>query len=275
MSFTFIDLFSGIVGFHVGLSSIGGTCVMAADIDRWANETYKKNFNIDPTGDICTIHSDSIPEFDILCAGFPCQPFSNIGLGGGLDDPRGTLITEVFRILKDKQPKAYILENVKGLLNHNKGNTMKYIVTSLEKCGYNVFHKILEAKDFNLPQIRKRLFIVGIKNSYNASFDFPTPIESTKSLSDVMGGETEREFAFTIRIGGRKSGRNNKYNWDCYMVNGEPRYITIEECLELQGFPRDFYLAGGLDKKFKQVGNSVPTTIIREIGRKFKHTGII
>ncbi len=272
--FTFIDLFSGIGGFHYGLSKAGGKCVMASDIDPTACESYKRNFNLEPMGDIYKISSDSIPDFDVLCGGFPCQAFSNIGTKGGFDDPRGAVIFEVFRILSDKKPKAFILENVKGLLNHDKGQTFATIKSELDACGYDVWYNILEAKDYGLPQIRKRLFIVGIDKCLNVSFKFPLPRECTKKLSDVMGGKTNREYAFTIRIGGRRSGIDNKFNWDCYLVDGKPRYITVEECLELQGFPRDFYLAGNMDMKFKQVGNSVPTTVVKAIGEQLCNTGI-
>jgi DNA (cytosine-5)-methyltransferase 1 len=266
--FTFIDLFSGIGGFHLGLSAIGGKCVMASDIDEYANKTYKKNFNLQPHKDITKIESKSIPNFQVLCAGFPCQSFSNIGPGGGLKDHRGALIYEVFRILKDKHPNAFILENVKGLVSHNKGDVLKYILMRLRRLKYKVSYKVLEATDFGLPQIRKRLFIVGVKNDIRNEFRFPKPLTLKKKLCDIMKGKTEREYAFTIRIGGRRSGIDNRFNWDCYRVNGKPRFISVKECLELQGFPRKFYLEGNTDKQLKQVGNSVPTTIVREIGKQ-------
>lgn len=272
--FTFVDLFSGIGGFHLGLSSTGGRCSMACDIDTRANESYRVNFGMIPKGDVRELSSECIPHFDVLCAGFPCQSFSNIGPNGGLKDPRGALIYQVFRILEDKQPKAFILENVKGLANHDKGKTLSYIVSRLNKAGYTVHYDILEAKDFDLPQIRKRLFIVGTHKDFGASFKFPEPLTPTLKLSDVLNGKTERDYAYTIRVGGRRSGINNRFNWDCYIVEDEPRYITVEECLQLQGFPRDFFLAGNTDQKLKQVGNSVPTTIVGHIGRRLIKTGI-
>jgi len=137
--FTFIDLFSGIGGFHFGLSKIGGKCVLASDIDLIANESYKKNFKVVPCGDILKVKPSQIPNFDILCAGFPCQSFSNVGPGGGLKDPRGALIYEVFRILKHKQPKAFILENVKGLKSFNNGKTLEYIVKRLRRLKDRVY----------------------------------------------------------------------------------------------------------------------------------------
>lgn len=274
-SFTFIDLFSGIGGFHYGLKKIGGICCLASDIDPVACETYKKNFNIEPKGDIYDIASVEIPDFDLLCGGFPCQSFSNIGPKGGFADPRGAVVFEVFRILKDKKPKAFILENVKGLVNHNGGETFGIIKSELINCGYRVWYDVLEAKDYGLPQIRKRLFIVGIDERYDVEFEFPEPIGCRKKLSDVMGGKTDRDYAFTIRIGGRRSGINNKFNWDSYYVDGKPRYISVEECLELQGFSRDFVLAGNEDLKYKQVGNSVPTTIIKALGEQLQKAGVL
>lgn len=275
MPLKFIDLFSGIGGFHIGIKQLGGECVLASEIDETAADTYYNNFQIKPMGDIRTIESSDIPEFDLLCAGFPCQSFSQIGNKKGLADPRGVLVYEVFRILKDKTPKAFILENVKGLLSQNGGQTFNIIKNELEKCGYDVYYQVLKANDFQLPQLRQRLFIVGIDNKYNKEFEFPRPQKLKKKLSDVLKGETERELAFTIRVGGRKSGIDSRFNWDCYKVNNKPRYITVSECLELQGFPREFNLSGSESAQFKQVGNAVPTTIVKEIGVKLLETGVL
>jgi DNA (cytosine-5)-methyltransferase 1 len=248
---------------------------MASDIDPTANETYKQNFGLAPLGDIHQIASEDIPEFDILCGGFPCQAFSVIGQKGGFEDPRGTLIFQVIRILCDKQPKAFILENVKGLLTHDKGTTYKRIAEELDKCGYDVSYKVLEAKDYGLPQIRKRLYIVGTRKDLKANFQFPEPTGCGILLGHILKGKTRRDYAFTIRIGGRNSGIDNKYNWDSYYVDDKVHVITPAECLQVQGFPADFKLAGNRDAQYKQVGNSVPTTIIREIGRQLVKTGIL
>ena len=272
--FTFIDLFSGIGGFHYALAKLGGRCVMASDISPCANETYKQNYGITPSGDIYSISSNDIPNFDILCAGFPCQSFSNVGTKGGLQDPRGKLIFEVFRILKDKKPRAFILENVKGLISHDKGKTLALIVSNLEKCGYQTYTQVLEAKDFNLPQIRKRLFFVGIRHDIKIKYTFPKPVPLTKTLAQILGGKTERDCAFTIRIGGRHSGINNRFNWDSYRVDGKVRYLTVSECLQLQGFPSDFALCGNEAEQFIQVGNTVPTNVVEAVGRQLLLTGI-
>lgn len=274
IKFKFADLFSGIGGFHYGLTQVGGECVLACDIDPIARKTYELNYGLVPKGDIYEIKSDEIPNFDVLCAGFPCQAFSVIGNRKGFEDPRGLLIFEVFRILKDKKPKAFILENVKGLLTQNRGNTFNGIVNGLNECGYNVYHKILEAKDYGLPQIRKRLFMVGLRKDLKVDFHFPEPIGCQIFLGDILHGKTDRDYAFTIRVGGRNSGISNKYNWDSYYVDGKIHVLTPRECLFLQGFPADFSLAGNKEQQYRQVGNSVPTTVIREIGKALIKTGI-
>jgi len=248
---------------------------MACDIDPITRESYSRNFDIIPKGDVFKIDSDEIPEFDVLCAGFPCQPFSNIGQKGGLDDPRGTLIYQIVRILKDKRPKAFILENVKGLSSMGKGEILTKMLSELTSAGYSIKHKVLEAKDYGVPQIRKRLFIVGIRIDIGAIFEFPEPTGCELTLSDIMKGYAERKNAFTLRVGGRHSGINNRFNWDCYIINGKPRYITVEECLQLQGFPPTHFLAGNSSDRFRQVGNSVPTTVVREIGRSLLKSGCL
>jgi len=273
--FNFIDLFSGIGGFHSGLEPLGGECVMASDILPIACDTYFSNYGIKPLGDITKVNLKEIPPHDLLCGGFPCQSFSNVGQKGGLDDPRGEMIFEIFRILKGKKPKAFVLENVKGLVSHNSGKTLSFIISTLDSLGYNVKHEILEAKDYGLPQIRKRLFIVGVKKTIKKNFEFPKPIKLKYTLSNVLGGNVDREYGFTVRIGGRRSGINNRYNWDSYRVNGEVRYITPEECLRLQGFKKNFKLKGTESQKYYQVGNTVPVTIINEIGKELIRAGII
>lgn len=275
MAFTFIDLFAGIGGFHYGLAQCGGKCVMASEIDPIAAGTYFWNYGINPLGDVCAIQSKDIPDFDVLCAGFPCQPFSNIGRKQGFNDVRGSMIFQVARILKDCKPKAFILENVKGLLTMDNGETIKTIYKMLVECGYSVNYKILSANDYGVPQKRRRLFIVGIRLDFHKFFIFPNPVGCDVELSDILGGKTDRRYSFTLRCGGRHSGLNNKHNWDCYLVDGKEHYLTVEECLQLQGFPKDFTLCGGEGQKYKQLGNSVPTVFISAIGKQLIKLGII
>lgn len=273
--FTFIDLFSGIGGFHQGASRAGGKCVLASDIDKIANQTYKENYGIEPRGDINDIPSKDIPNFDLLCAGFPCQSFSQVGQKKGMDDERGVLIFQVIRILREKQPKAFILENVRGLLTIQGGDIYRLIVSELSDVGYNVYTQVLEAKDYGTPQQRKRLFFVGIRKDIIGDFKFPEPVPLKYTFSEIMGGKTEREYSFTIRIGGRKSGINNRFNWDAYIVDGQERYITPEECLLLQGFPKDFKLSGNESQKYHQVGNSVSCFIVYEIVKQLQIEGVL
>lgn len=273
--FKFIDLFSGIGGFHQGCAKAGGKCVMASDINEVANQTYFKNYGIAPRGDIYQIASKDIPNFDLLCAGFPCQSFSQVGQRKGLNDDRGQLIFEIIRILRDKKPKAFILENVKGLTSIQGGAVLKLIVDELTNVGYKVYYKILEAKDYGTPQLRKRLFFVGIRADIDVEFEFPIPTPLIYTFSEIMGGKTERDYSFTIRIGGRRSGIDNRFNWDCYMVDGKARYITPSECLMLQGFDRTFELCGNESQKFAQVGNSVPVTIVNAIVKKLQTLGVL
>jgi DNA (cytosine-5)-methyltransferase 1 len=275
-TFTFIDLFSGIGGFHIGMSNVGGKCLMASDIEAQANESYFRNFGIKPEGDISSIKSSEIPNFDVLCGGFPCQSFSNVGQKGGLEDPRGSLIFEVIRILKEKQPKAFILENVKGMVSHDKGRTFETIIKALRSSGYSIEHEVLEAKDYGLPQIRKRLFIVGVRSDIDSIFTFPEKTDKLDfTLEELFEGEVERKYAFTVRIGGRRSGINNRYNWDAYKVNGEVQYITPEQCIKIQGFPKNYILTGAKGKQYKQAGNSVPVNVVQAIGQKLKDLSII
>jgi DNA (cytosine-5)-methyltransferase 1 len=199
----FIDLFAGIGGFRLALESSGCECVFSSEWDLFAQKTYKANFGETPKGDITKIATQEIPNFDILTAGFPCQPFSNIGKREGFEHPtQGTLFYDVARILKEKKPKAFILENVEGLVSHDKGRTFDLIISSLalsvngqsimfpqENLGYHVFWKVLDAKDYGLPQKRKRIFIVGISSEYSAqipNFEFPKSHEKEVFINQFI-----------------------------------------------------------------------------------------
>jgi len=273
--FKFIDLFSGIGGFHQGCEMAGGKCMMASDISEMANKTYELNYGIKPRGDINKIESKDIPDFDLLCAGFPCQTFSQVGQKGGFEDERGQLIFQVIRILKDKKPKAFLLENVRNIASIQNGKVFEVIVNGLKEAGYNVYTQLMESKDYGTPQIRKRYFFVGIRNDIEAEFKFPEPIPLKYTFSEVMGGKTEREYSFTIRIGGRHSGIDNRYNWDAYMVDGQVKYITPEQCLLLHGFPKGFKLCGKECDKYAQVGNSVSVFIVNEIVKQLEKIEVL
>jgi DNA (cytosine-5)-methyltransferase 1 len=169
MSYKFIDLFCGLGGFRVGLERSGFECVFSSDFDKHIQDTYEENFGERPFGDITKVDPNKIPEFDVLTAGFPCQPFSISGKKRGFEDTRGTLFFDICRILETKLPKVVILENVKHFIHHDKKRTLNTVLSSLQEFGYNISYKILNTKDFGLPQNRERIFIVG---SLNNVFDF-------------------------------------------------------------------------------------------------------
>jgi DNA (cytosine-5)-methyltransferase 1 len=192
--FTFIDLFAGIGGFRQAMQSFDGKCVFSSEWDKYAKQTYFRNYGEVPYGDIRKIDEKSIPDHDVLCAGFPCQAFSIAGKRKGFEETRGTLFFEVARIIKEKQPKAFFLENVKGLKSHNKGQTLKEILKVLrgdKEDGYLNYYvpdpHIFNAKDFGVPQHRERIFIVGFrKDILNDNFEYPKPLNINVELTDII-----------------------------------------------------------------------------------------
>lgn len=192
--FRFIDLFAGIGGFRMALQNLGGECVFSSEWDKNAQLTYKLNYGETPYGDITSDETKKlIPhKFDILCAGFPCQPFSICGKKLGFEDTRGTLFFDVCQILKLHNPQICILENVQHLTKHDNGNTFKVIINALEDLGYHVSYKILNAKDFGLPQHRERIFIIGTKKGF---FNFDKlKKQKTVILKDFL--DTTGNFQF-------------------------------------------------------------------------------
>jgi DNA (cytosine-5)-methyltransferase 1 len=187
-----IDLFSGIGGIRLGFERASNQqiqTVFSCEIDPKASLTYKENFNEDPIGDITKINAKKLPPFDVLVAGFPCQAFSIAGKRLGFEDTRGTLFFDVARIIKAHKPSVVFLENVKGLTNHNKGNTFKVILTTLEELGYSVHWKILNAKNFGLPQKRERIYIVAFnkkKVKNYSKFQFPELAKENISLDKIL-----------------------------------------------------------------------------------------
>ena len=183
----YIDLFAGIGGFHQAMSSFGAECVFASEWDKDCQETYEANYGIRPYGDITQIEADEIPSHDIICAGFPCQAFSISGKQKGFEDTRGTLFFDVIRIASYHKPKILILENVKNFEKHDGGNTLQVVKESLDKLGYNIFYKILNASYFGVPQKRERIFIVAFRNDLQIKkFSFPSSFGSATSLSEFL-----------------------------------------------------------------------------------------
>ncbi|WP_064196691.1 MULTISPECIES: DNA (cytosine-5-)-methyltransferase [Emticicia] len=185
--FTFIDLFAGIGGFHIALSSFGASCVFASEWDKYAADTYEENFHKRPFGDITQINEKEIPKHDILCAGFPCQSFSISGKQKGFDDIRGSLFFDIARIVNFHKPRVVFLENVKNLVNHDEGRTLKVIIETLENLDYKVFTKILNSSNFGLPQNRERIYIVAFSKSIDSSdFAFPNPTNEPISVDGIL-----------------------------------------------------------------------------------------
>jgi len=195
--FKFIDLFAGIGGFHLAMHSIGGECVFASEIDKFARQSYTANFKkLSPqifqngmfNEDINKIAPKDIPDFDCLCAGFPCQPFSYSGLKMGFEDKvKGTLFFNIREILKEKKPKMFFLENVKGLVSHKNGETVKTILDILEnELNYRVYTKVISSLDFGLPQKRERWYCIGFRKDLTTDFKFPEPLKKKATLRDIV-----------------------------------------------------------------------------------------
>ncbi len=271
----YIDLFCGMGSFHYSFQKLGFKCVMASDIYNPAKENYKNNYDIDVLGDICDIDPSSIESYDILCAGFPCQPFSQAGHHKGFEDSRGTMFSQVMRFVKTNIPKIVILENVQALLNHDRGRSFRKIKDELEEEGYNIVHKVLKCSDYGIPQMRKRLFIVCFKNIEVTNLDQFFDLEdykNTVTLTDYLGKNFEKDVAYTLRCGGKNSPINDRHNWDGYWVDGSEYRLTIEDGLKLQGF-HDYDFIGNNAQKWKMLGNTIPTIFTEIIGKQIiKHT---
>jgi DNA (cytosine-5)-methyltransferase 1 len=226
--FKFIDLFAGIGGIRLPFQELGGDCVFTSEWDKFSQKVYATNFGHIPYGDITKIKENDIPEHDILLGGFPCQAFSQAGLKKGFNDSRGTMFFEIQRILAEKRPKAFLLENVKQLKGHDKGRTLKHILETLEgssdqvvpddipmsedarkalsaKLNYQVFFKVLRARDFGVPQNRERIFIVGFDSNYFGEginfedlFDFPTPPMLETKLGDILEDSKKVDSKYTL-----------------------------------------------------------------------------
>ena len=274
----YIDLFCGLGAFHTAFNrnnliqnKVKYTCVFASDIDENVRKIYQENYGIKPEGNINNINISSIPEFDILCAGFPCQPFSQCGQHKGFDDNRGTLFFNIMKFVEYHKPKIIILENVQGLLNHDGGKTFDRIKYVIETAEYTITYKVIKCSDYGLPQMRKRLFIIGVRNDtkivkhIDKLLDFDEYKKET-TLTELLGKNFEKKTAYTIRCGGKNSPINDKHNWDGYMVDGKEYRLTTEDCLKIQGFNIDFKLCGNNKDKWKQLGNTIPTIFTEIIG---------
>lgn len=291
----FVDLFAGVGGFRYAIQNacqefgIQAECVFTSEIDAECQKVYKENFGEIPYGDITKISENSIPDHDILLAGFPCQPFSIIGQMKGFDDTRGTLFFDIARIIKEKKPKVFVLENVKLLKGHNKGQTIKVIQKTLKDLGYHSTYKVLNALDFGLPQKRERIFIVGFREP--CCFNWPQVKIPMKPLSSILEKEVDRKYYASEHIRKKrlskqkptkeptiwhenKAGNISAYPYSCalragasynyLLVNGERR-LTAREMFRLQGFPEEFKIISSYTQARKQAGNSLPVPMAQAV----------
>ena len=296
----FIDLFCGIGGFHIAAVNacnqhmMAAKCVYASDIDTDAQNAYEANFGIRPDGDITKVSEKDVPDHDFLFGGFPCQAFSIIGNRRGFDDTRGTLFFDIARILREKQPRAFVLENVKQLRNHNGGQTLSVIMATLKELGYSVDYRILNALDFGVPQKRERIIFVGFREP--RQFNWPTGNVPMKPLSDVLlpDNDVDKFYWASDRIRNQrllqregkpnpagitiwhenKGGNVSAHPFSCAMragasynyllVNGVRR-LTEREMLRLQGFPDSYKIVCDYGATRKQAGNSVAVPCIQAV----------
>jgi DNA (cytosine-5)-methyltransferase 1 len=301
--FSMIDLFAGIGGIRLAFQKYGGYTVFSSEWDKFAAKTYRVNFGEEPHGDITKIDEKDIPNHNILLAGFPCQPFSQAGLKKGFDDIRGTLFFDIARILKEKKPEAFLLENVKQLKNHDKGRTFAIIKKTLEDIGYTVHAEILRAADFGVPQNRERIFIVGFnkeKGGELVPFEFPKPTFKPTRVGDILEKEVDEKYTISDRLWQghlrRKEMHKKKgngfgfslFNEDSpytntisarYYKDGSeilidqgpgknPRKLTPRECKRLQGFPENFIIPVSDTQAYRQFGNSVAVPVVEAIAKE-------
>ena len=302
--FNFIDLFAGIGGFRIALQDLGGKCLFSSEWDRHATETYFKNYGEIPFGDITkltklllgkTTLQNVIPQHDILCGGFPCQPFSQAGLQRGFDDARGTLFFDILAITRALKPKVLFLENVKRLRSHDGGNTFKTICISLRELGYKVYSKVLRAYDYGVPQNRERIFIVAFSEPIQFSWPKPAPKLGLK-LGDILEDNPDSRFTISAAMWhGHKRRRTehrlkgNGFGFSLftptssyvntmsarYWKDGSevlieqsgknPRVLTPRECARLQGFPDAFSHDSSHRYAYQQFGNSVAVPVVHSV----------
>lgn len=307
--FKFIDLFSGLGGFRIAMESLGGKCVLSSEIDKYAVETYFSNFNEMPIGDITKVNVAEIPDHDVLCAGFPCQPFSIGGLRKGFEDTRGTLFFDVARIIKEKKPKVVFLENVAGIVSHDSGNTLRVIINSLEELEYKVHYKVMNASDYGIPQNRNRWYCIAVRSDIDFEYKFPEKVSLKYTLKDIIEYDISEKYNITdvaksnidkfieeFKISNRYNQdevlianevRKSRCNFRCDgispcltakmgtggnnvpIVTDQNRKLTEKECLRIMGFPSWYNIAQNKMQSYKQIGNSVVVPIIKMIGDNF------
>ena len=307
--FTFIDLFAGIGGMRLAYENVGGRCVYSNEWNKYSQQTYYANFGEQPEGDITKVDAKTIPDHDILVAGFPCQPFSiagvskKISLGrktGFEDKTQGTLFFDVCRILKEKRPKAFMLENVKNLKSHDKGRTFKTILESLDELKYKVFFAVLDGQNF-VPQHRERIIIVGFdmeRYGDDIEFDFDiTPVNPKPVMRDILEKKVDDKYTLSDNLwtylqnyAAKHRAAGNGFGYGIAPLDGvsrtisaryhkdgseiliaqkgkNPRRLTPRECARLQGFPESFVIPVSDTQAYRQFANSVVVPLIENVAK--------
>lgn len=307
--FTFIDLFAGIGGMRLAYENVGGRCVYSNEWNKYSQQTYYANFGEQPEGDITKVDAKTIPDHDILVAGFSCQPFSiagvskKISLGrktGFEDKTQGTLFFDVCRILKEKRPKAFMLENVKNLKSHDKGRTFKTILESLDELKYKVFFAVLDGQNF-VPQHRERIIIVGFdmeRYGDDIEFDFDiTPVNPKPVMRDILEKKVDDKYTLSDNLwtylqnyAAKHRAAGNGFGYGIAPLDGvsrtisaryhkdgseiliaqkgkNPRRLTPRECARLQGFPESFVIPVSDTQAYRQFGNSVVVPLIENVAK--------
>jgi DNA (cytosine-5)-methyltransferase 1 len=304
---TFIDLFAGIGGMRLGFESIGARCVFTSEWDAYSQKTYSANFpGSDIAGDITKVSAEDIPDHDVLVAGFPCQPFSLAGVSkknslgrphGFACEIQGTLFFDVARIIDARRPRAFLLENVRNLVSHDKGNTFRVIRETLTDLGYHIHYRILDGRHF-VPQHRERIFIVGFREPID--FDWGEPPAAKPTLEQILDRDPVPDkyvlsdklwnylqaYAEKHRAKGNGFGcsvfgpgdvartlsaRYYKDGSEILIARGEgqnPRRLTPRECARLMGYPDSFQIPVSDTRAYKQFGNSVVVPLIRHAARR-------
>ena len=308
-TYKFIDLFAGIGGIRLGFEAYGGECVFSSEWNKYAQQTYQANFHEMPAGDITLINASDIPDHDILTGGFPCQPFSIAGVSkkqslgratGFEDETQGTLFFDVARIIKEKRPKAFFLENVKNLKSHDKGNTWRVIKNTLEELNYAVFDKIVDGQQY-VPQHRERIMIIGFdKERYGDDIEFEfdlQPPEEKPVLKDILEPNPDPKYTLTDKLWAylqnyaiTQKAKGNGFGYGLADPNGasrtlsaryykdgseiliaqegkNPRRLTPRECARLQGFPDEFVFPVSDVQAYRQCGNSVVVPQMKDMAK--------
>lgn len=298
--YTSVDLFAGIGGIRLGFQQTGRVRnIFSSEWDKFSQKTYRANFGEIPYGDITKINEKDIPDHDILLAGFPCQAFSQAGKKLGFEDTRGTLFFDIARIIKEKKPKAFLLENVKNLKTHDRGRTYRTIVNTLEEMNYKVYTMLYKARDFGVPQNRERIYIVGFEKNKVSKFNNfmpPKPTGLRKNLGSILENNVDSKYTISDKLWEghkrRKDMHKEKGNGFGYSIynekslytntlsaryykdgseilieqsNNNPRKITPREAARLQGFPENFIIPVSDTQAYKQFGNSVCVATINAI----------